>query len=547
MLHDVTPNDYLIGYGDGGYNFPDKFASAQQDRAKWLDLHDQRMAAAYKQSGLNSVVHISKQFRGAAADEYFGHLAKNNSRFVGQMSVQYVPYALGTGEVRWFPDANGDDMPLGSYRYSWWNKPIKGNSVQHPHSTVDLIKQNAKHDGPVQSEDYFSAIMICCWDRLRNNPAEERVTSTSWSTTFPYGTRSWRQNCGGESFVDAAQQEWGSERRFEAHNRLCLRDWGSYGEVLAKSTADPKPMFLNHDLYKNWAEVGNGSGYRYLIGKGRYKVSLHFCEMEAKEKGVRVFDVAINGQTRLKDLDLVAVSGFGQPVCYEYEIYSPNEILEISFPRAQKGKAMISGIEIEPLDPAIARGYQPAVWATERLPEWVRTVTLEEYLMQMRLRLRTEQTLARYQRHLENGLAQTEGWPVLGQGQQLFESARAHLADSRKRSGREAYEACQAAETALERGRLHCLKFENEGDGVIGLRTPAPMPPLYYWGTAELDPEASTVRQYQVQTASDPEFKQIMSDYIAPTRRVRVEPTAHVRVQAIGWIENDRSDWLVIR
>lgn len=59
------------------------------------------------------------------------------------------------------------------------------------------------------------------------------------------------------------------------------------------------------------------------------------------------------------------------------------------------------GVAQDKAEPGTARGYEPVVWAVERLAEHVKPVTAQELLMWVRLRLRPEITLSRWLAEVE--------------------------------------------------------------------------------------------------------------------------------------------------
>jgi len=81
---------------------------------------------------------------------------------------------------------------------------------------------------------------------------------------------------------------------------------------------------------------------------GPAKVSLCFCEKDAQVAGKRLFDVAINGKTVLKDFDIFAEAG-GQnsALIKTFTVDAPDGVIDISAPRGSKAEAVFNAIKIE--------------------------------------------------------------------------------------------------------------------------------------------------------------------------------------------------------
>jgi hypothetical protein len=59
------------------------------------------------------------------------------------------------------------------------------------------------------------------------------------------------------------------------------------------------------------------------------------------------------------------------------------------------------GVSQDKVEADTVRGYEPVVWAAERLKPEVKPVTVQELLMRVRLRLRPEKTLSGWMGELE--------------------------------------------------------------------------------------------------------------------------------------------------
>jgi hypothetical protein len=134
---------------------------------------------------------------------------------------------------------------------------------------------------------------------------------------------------GGDVYTDSSGKSWKRDQAYVAGS------WGFYGEdhIIDRSagkvingTSDPR-------IYQT--ERYGLSGYRFDLPNGIYIVKLHFAETYLSGPGQRVFDVSIEGQLRMDNLDIFSEVG-----------YSTSLVKEISAVSVQDGQL---NIEFTPL------------------------------------------------------------------------------------------------------------------------------------------------------------------------------------------------------
>ena len=95
--------------------------------------------------------------------------------------------------------------------------------------------------------------------------------------------------------------------------------------------------FGRHELY-----------YTLPAPKGDYRVELYFVEpwyrMDAE--GFHIFDVAVNDQVVIKDLDIWAQVHYGKPYKRVVDVHNDRDAIRISFPQVKAGQAMIAAIAV---------------------------------------------------------------------------------------------------------------------------------------------------------------------------------------------------------
>ncbi|MBI4607197.1 MAG: protein kinase [Planctomycetes bacterium] len=144
-------------------------------------------------------------------------------------------------------------------------------------------------------------------------------------------------DCGGSQHEGPSGERWSRDRFFlggrPEHTPATIR--GSRDE----------------QLYRTLRELPQQAarpGYRIPLPRGSYAVALHFCEGDVGASGLRVFDVILEGETRLPAYDGFARDGFGTAVRLELEVEVSDGALDIEL-RAHtphSGPALIAAIEV---------------------------------------------------------------------------------------------------------------------------------------------------------------------------------------------------------
>nr|MBC7244151.1 DNRLRE domain-containing protein [Chloroflexota bacterium] len=112
-------------------------------------------------------------------------------------------------------------------------------------------------------------------------------------------------NCGSESnYIDSVGQFWSADQPY------AVGKWGYVGE----SSDFSVPVFKNINntsdptLYQT-ARWGLDFGYQFDVPNGIYQVELHFAELYFRSAGRRLFEIIIEGQTKLREFDIFAAAG----------------------------------------------------------------------------------------------------------------------------------------------------------------------------------------------------------------------------------------------
>lgn len=173
-----------------------------------------------------------------------------------------------------------------------------------------------------------------------NAEIEYRAYDADLSTTKkPFQTIS--INVGSDAqYFDPSENVWIEDREYKP---------GSFGHVGGSNHffARTKVIKNSGDVPLYYSYLDSLQSYRFDVKDGKYKVTLYFAESKDLNAGDRVFDIAINNTTLLKNLDLTALYGYAEAGQKTFIIDAINDKgINISF-NAKKGNTTLSGIKVE--------------------------------------------------------------------------------------------------------------------------------------------------------------------------------------------------------
>ena len=163
----------------------------------------------------------------------------------------------------------------------------------------------------------------------------------------------YRINCGGDAFVDEFGQQWIADDTLYSHS--WGQDFGMHPyqasqrhitENIHGTMSDELFQFFRFGRHRLW--------YDLPVPDGEYRVELYFVEpwhgRNGGEKddyeGLRIFDVDINGETVIDNLDPWAEAGYCGALKRVVTAKSKAGHIRISFPEVKAGQALICGIAV---------------------------------------------------------------------------------------------------------------------------------------------------------------------------------------------------------
>lgn len=176
----------------------------------------------------------------------------------------------------------------------------------------------------------------------------------------------YRINCGGDAFKDEFGQQW------QADDTLYSHSWGQDFEGINAIQASQRHVnadirgtnsdelfqYFRFGRHRLWYDLPVAAPATDTIPQDSlertYRVELYFAEpwhgREASEtadyEGLRIFDVAVNGETVVDDLDPWAEAGYCGALKRVVYAHAKDGRLRISFPEVKAGQAVICGIAV---------------------------------------------------------------------------------------------------------------------------------------------------------------------------------------------------------
>lgn len=164
----------------------------------------------------------------------------------------------------------------------------------------------------------------------------------------------YRINCGGDCYTDEFGQQWHQDSPKYAHS------WGDDFEGISPEQAsqrhitEPIHGTKSQELFQYFRFGRHRLWYDFNVPDGDYRIELYFVEpwhgkgggVKDDYEGMRIFDVAVNGETVINDLDPWAEAGYCGAMKRIVNAKAKDGKLHISFPEVKAGQAIICGIAI---------------------------------------------------------------------------------------------------------------------------------------------------------------------------------------------------------
>lgn len=173
-----------------------------------------------------------------------------------------------------------------------------------------------------------------------------------------------RVNCGGEEYTDVHGALWRADREWSSGLNFGSLSWaGEHASLPARLGSQRRSFEVirgtdDQELFQTYRYGRHKLRYRFAVPDGEYRVELYFAEPwfgagGGDCAGWRLFDVAVNGETLLRDVDLWREVGFATALRKAVQARARDGWLEITFPRVASYQAVVSAIAVASLDPSV--------------------------------------------------------------------------------------------------------------------------------------------------------------------------------------------------
>ncbi|TLX78462.1 hypothetical protein E9993_01925 [Labilibacter sediminis] len=179
----------VVEYG-GGYQYPDLFATNRGDEAPQISRDFVKKVNVHmKRTGTKVFGFLVHDLDSKAALDAYQIYAEELEDIAGIIAVQYAPYQGGLGDVYWFKNKKGIEIPVVTAKYSMW-KDLKmmEDYAGNPKTLPAKINRDVEKD-KAEGKKSFSWTAVHAWSKFHNpaypnNPDElaAGVAPVKWTT-----------------------------------------------------------------------------------------------------------------------------------------------------------------------------------------------------------------------------------------------------------------------------------------------------------------------------------------------------------------------------
>jgi len=245
-------------------------------------------------------------------------------------------------EVELFNDLNGSS--LGRKKKNGRGTHFQWDSVNIRYNVLSAVGYT---DGKVASTD------VIVLNHLPQSPNFKDFRDRYSTMLNPQKGYNYiyRINCGGPDYQDENGNIWLADKNYATS---WTEDFPDVPQNFASQRRTFSPVKGTNDwkLFQTFRYGKEKLKYDFNVPEGEYLIELYFAEPwlgvggGMKASGMRLFDVAINGKTVLKDLDIWTEAGTNTALKKVVKVKAVNGEIIISFPESKAGQAIICAIAI---------------------------------------------------------------------------------------------------------------------------------------------------------------------------------------------------------
>ena len=324
-----TPDNY-----DNELKRPDQLLNGEYGAWRTIDLHG---SAKYSEESFTALLEKKARLAESAKDSVCGHF-------------QWLLTSH---------DNPGRIQPDGAYRRIDKIGPINYKGLltiwEEPTTAYDMYRRLTTHPSPFTTHHPSHPSSIS-GDTIAAANTIAAIVKAAPGYHYLY-----RINCGGDDYTDEFGQHWTADDTTYSHS--WAQDFAGLHPFQAsqRHITDDIRGTQSDELFQFFRFGRHRLYYRFPVPNGHYRVELYFAEPwhgkdaspDADYEGLRLFDIAINHQTVVRDLDLWAQAGYRGAYRRVVDADVTDGQLLISFPQVKAGQAVIAAIAIATDAPSV--------------------------------------------------------------------------------------------------------------------------------------------------------------------------------------------------
>jgi len=270
-------------------------------------------------------------------------------------------------EVELFNGVNGQSLG---------RKKSQGRGTHFQWDKVDIRYNVLSAVGYVDGKEVAGDCIVL--HHLPQSPDFKDLTKGAKAvTSLPDLNYIYRVNCGGGEYTDGNGHTWMADRSKTSENTWGSVSWTKRFPGMPnyfasqRQTNDPIKGTTDWKLFQTFRYGRDKLRYEFPIKDGEYVIELYFIEPWLGTgggmncEGWRLFDVAVNRTTVLKDVDIWKEVGHDAVLKKLIRAKVTGGKLVISFPRIASGQALISAIAIASTDKQVKAAASPQPLITD--------------------------------------------------------------------------------------------------------------------------------------------------------------------------------------
>lgn len=176
-LSRTQPEAISLSEHGAGYYYPDEFAKERPDRLAVLRDHARKISVQLQESGVKVFSFICQDVDSEEAKAAYRVYAEELEGIAGMIALQYYPYDGGDGQIFWFENKQGVDIPVVTAKFSTWNHarwPRGGTPAKVARMTNEYAAEYEKQGLPS-----FSVTANHAWSMFQYAPGDDEMAENT--------------------------------------------------------------------------------------------------------------------------------------------------------------------------------------------------------------------------------------------------------------------------------------------------------------------------------------------------------------------------------